>query len=180
MFEKVNITPAGLKVLTYLSRSPNSEFYVREIAKDLDESLGGCHKVLKKLFEMALIEKRKSGRNLYYKIRNDNPSIKFFKIFMNIQELNKIKDQIKDNCRKIVLFGSCAAGTDTMESDIDLLIITDGKKQVQLLLKNQYINSRQLRPIIVNSHELLTFKKKDRAFYNEIDKGIILWRDTSG
>ena len=93
MSEKVNLSPLGITVLTHLARSPGKQYYVREIARIINGSVGGCHKVLRNLFDLGLIEKKISGRNLYYKIREKNPAISFFKIFINIQELNQnLKD----------------------------------------------------------------------------------------
>jgi predicted nucleotidyltransferase len=179
MFDKVNITPLGITALTYLSRSPDEQFYVREIAALIGGSVGGSHKVLKNLHDMNLINKHKSGRNLYYTINQMNPSVKYFKIFMNIQELNEVIQKIVDRCKKIILYGSCSKGEDTMESDIDLFIITDDEKKIKEILKNTNIKGRQLKPIIMLPHEFIKLKSKDRAFYNEVNKGIVIWRDTN-
>ena len=50
-----------------------------------------------------------------------NPSIKNFKIFMTINELTPLANTLKETTEKIILFGSCATGKDTSESDMDLL-----------------------------------------------------------
>ncbi len=179
MSEKVNLSPLGLMVLTYLSRSPDKQYYVREIARKINGSVGGCHKVLKTLFEMGLIDKQISGRNLYYRIKEKNPAIKYFKVFINIQELNLEINEIFPECKKIILYGSCATGEDSIESDIDLLIITENVKEINQKLKHRYINDRELKSITLLPHDFIKLKDKDPAFYNEINKGIILWRDTN-
>lgn len=178
MFEKVNITPLGIKILTYLARSPGKEFYVRELAKITNSSLGGCYEVLENLYGMNLIDKHKAGRNLYYRINEKNPAVKYFKIFINIQELNPLINRIKNRCKKIVLFGSCATGEDTMESDIDLFVIAENSKAVKNAITTKYLNQRKLKPTVLSPHELIQLKSKDKAFYTEINKGIILWRSS--
>ncbi len=178
MFEKVNLTPMGIRVLKYLARSPGKEFYLREIAKALGISVGGCHKILKNLHEMNLIDKRASGRNIYYRIGERNPAVRHFKIFVNIQDLNHIVEGLKDKTRKIILFGSCATGEDTLESDIDLFIITEDVKTVKNRIERR-IEGRSVKPVILAPHEFITLKKKDRSFYDEVNKGITLWRDTN-
>ena len=179
MFEKVNLSPLAISVLTFLSRSPDKQFYVREIAGIIKGSVGGTHKVLKNLFDMDLIVKEKSGRNLYYKINDSNQAIKHFKIFMNILELDNTIKEIIPECKKIILYGSCSTGEDTMHSDIDLLIITEDPLEIKQLLKQKYFGIRKLKPIILLPHEYIKLKNKDQAFYSEVNKGILLWRDTN-
>ncbi|UCG68452.1 MAG: nucleotidyltransferase domain-containing protein, partial [Thermoplasmata archaeon] len=139
MFEKVNLSSLAISVLAYLARSPDNRYYVREISANTGGSVGGCYKALKKLYDMNLVEKEKSGRNLYFNINNENPSIKYFKIFINIQGLNEIVKSIASKCNKIILYGSCSTGEDTIKSDIDLLIITENVKEIKQNLKNTII-----------------------------------------
>jgi len=179
MFEKVNITPLGLQILIFLARNPDKQFYIREIAKNMDKSVGGTHKNLKSLKEMSFVKENKSGKNLYYQINQMNPSIKNFKIFMTINELAPLVNKLKEMSEKIILFGSCATGQDTSESDIDLLILTNEKEKV-----NKYIISkrfdRKIQAVVINTGDLMKIKEKDKAFYQEIKKGITLWDIKNG
>jgi predicted nucleotidyltransferase len=174
MFEKVNITPLGLQILTFLARNPDKQFYIREIAKNVDKSVGGTHKTLKSLKEMGFVEEHKSGKNLYYHINRMNPSIKNFKIFMTINELTPLVNKLKETSEKIILFGSCATGQDTIESDIDLLVLANDKEKVNKLIINKKFD-RKIQAVVVNAADLIKMKEKDKAFYQEIKKGITLW-----
>jgi len=174
MFEKMNLTPLGISILTFLARNPNKEFYLREIAKTIPVSVGGTHKVLKSLHELGFVKVRKSGKNLYYQINDRNPSIKNFKIFMTVTELNSVLDDIKNKSEKVVLFGSCAKGEDTIDSDIDLLILSRDTVAIKDYLKKKKIG-RRIQAIVVNASELIKLKEQDKAFYDEVKNGIILW-----
>jgi len=174
MFEKMNITPLGMNVLIFLARNPNKEFYVRELTKILNKSIGGVHKTLKSMTSRDLISERKSGKNIYYQINQRNPSIKNFKIFMTINELHTLINTLKDISEKIILFGSCATGEDTIDSDIDLLILTKEKESVQKHTIKK-IRDRDIKPVIVNTAEFMKLKEQDKGFYKEVNKGIILW-----
>ena len=174
MFEKVNITPLGLQILTFLARNPDKQFYIRELAKNMDKSVGGTHKTLKSLKEMDFVKENKSGKNLYYQINQMNPSIKNFKIFMTINELTPLVNKLKETSEKIILFGSCATGKDTSESDMDLLILTNEKEKVNKLIINKKFD-RKIQAVVVNAADLMKIKEKDKAFYQEINKGITLW-----
>ncbi len=176
MFEKVNLSSLAITVLAYLARSPDNRYYVREIATNTGGSVGGCYKALKKLYHMDLVMKQKSGRNLYFNINNENPSIKYFKIFINIQEVNEIIKSFSYEYNKIILYGSCSTGEDTLDSDIDLFIITENVKEIKGFLKNILITGRQLKTVIMFPHEFINLKEKDRAFYSEVKKGIVLRR----
>ena len=174
MFDKIELTPTGIKILLHLARSPSREYYLREIAETLSVSAGGCHKILGELNEMNLIKRRPSGKNIYFTINEDKPGIRHFKIFANIQELQDLVKKIQNNTIKITLFGSCATGEDTVESDIDLFIITGEAKELKV---DKLIGERCVKPIIMAPHEVIQLKKKDKAFYNEVNKGIVLWRN---
>jgi len=174
MFEEMNITSLGLQILTFLARNPNKQLYIREIARNIGKSVGGTHKTLKLLKEMDFVKENKSGKNLYYQINPMNPSIKNFKIFMTINELTPLVNKLKKISEKIILFGSCADGEDTTESDIDLLVLTNEKEKVNKKILNIKFN-RKIQAVVVNTSDLIKIKEKDKAFYQEINTGITLW-----
>jgi predicted nucleotidyltransferase len=175
MFEKLNLTPLTIDVLLWLARNPGKDFYVREIADSTQGSLGGCHTVLQALHEYGLLNKRISGKNVYYSVKEEDPQIHYFKIFMNIHEMRGLVLDIKDTCRRIVLFGSCAQGEDTMDSDIDLFILTDAVDTIRKRVRS-YPVTRKIEPVIINPRSFLKLKEKDKAFYDQVSKGIVLWR----
>ena len=174
MFDKMNITPLGFQILIFLARNPDKQFYIREIAKTMDKSVGGTHKTLKSLKEMSFIKENKSGKNIYYQINQMNPSIKNFKIFMTINELTSLVNKLKKISKKIILFGSCANGKDTSESDIDLLVLTNEREKINKKILNMKFN-RKIQAVVVNTGDLMKIKEKDKGFYQEINKGITLW-----
>ena len=177
MFEKMNITSLGVTVLLWLAQNPDKEFYVREIARAVPGSLGGCHKVLRYLHDKGLITRRKSGRNVYYSVNDRNPAIKHFKIFMNINELASTVQLLQNKSSKIILFGSCATGEDTIESDIDILVITHENDEAKRILKSISL-SRDVAAIVLSPTDFMKVKERDTAFYSEVTKGIALWGDS--
>ena len=83
-------------------------------------------------------------------------------------------NKLKEISEKIILFGSCADGEDTSESDIDLLVLTNEKEKVNKKILNTKFN-RKIQAVVVNTSDLIKIKEKDKAFYQEINKGITLW-----
>ena len=114
----------------------------------------------------------------FYKINNKHPIVYYLKILLNIIDLLPLVVQLKSLTKKIVLYGSCANGTDTVNSDIDLLIITDSEiKPIVRKIVIQYNKKidRKISPIIKTKREWLQIKLSNKAFYNEVRKGIVLW-----
>lgn len=136
----------------------------------------GCYSGLAQLYKRDLVKKRKSGRNVYYSINESNPSLKYFKIFANILEITTIIKRIEKNCNKIILFGSCSTGEDTMESDIDLFVVAENISTVKNKINTKQINQRESKQVIVTLHALIEMKNNDKGFYDEVNKGIVLWR----
>jgi predicted nucleotidyltransferase len=176
MFEKMSMSPLAQELLLYLARSPGREYYVRELSELLNASVGGSHSALKDLESKELVTSRMSGRNRYYQVSEDNPSIAPFKVFMNIQELGQVLAPISGLVRRVVLFGSCSRGDDTLDSDVDLLMVTLEVEEVRLLLASKTVNGRVLRPIIKTPIEMIRLREEDPSFLAELGKGIVLMR----
>lgn len=174
MFEKMNITPLMYEILLLLGRNPDKELFIREIARTLDRSAGGCHRALKDLEQLCLITARISGKNTYYQINNEDPSVKHYKIFSNILETKQLLTHVFPHTLKVILFGSLSKGTDTQDSDIDILIVTLEPKKINTLLK-KLSPSRPLNPQVFTPTQLLGLKTTDKAFYNEIVQGVVIW-----
>ncbi|UUX93840.1 nucleotidyltransferase domain-containing protein [Methanoplanus endosymbiosus] len=68
-----------------------------------------------------------------------------------------------------MLFGSCAGGEDSLESDIDLLIETDEKKKVSSVLNSyEFIKERKLSAVIVTPGELRNIINRNLPFYEQV------------
>jgi predicted nucleotidyltransferase len=178
MSEKMNITSLSMKILLFLARHPNQEFYVREIATSIKKSVGGSHGVLKTLERQGFILGRKSGKNLYYRVNDANPSVKNFKIFMSTIELYPLIHDLKKISEKIILFGSVATGEDTAGSDIDLFILSTQTQKVKDFLKKRRLG-REIQAVVVTTADYIKLKEKDKAFYQEINKGLVVWENKS-
>jgi predicted nucleotidyltransferase len=165
-------------VLSYLSKQNayGQGYIASQVAKDLNISIGSVFEILKRFNEMDFIEGARVGRATIYKVNRSHPLIKSFRIFENILEINNLVNSLKRYCRKIILFGSCARGEDTAESDIDLFIETDGDNTDEIWAQlSDYSIDREIKPVIVDTIELIELHDKDKAFYEEIMKGIELW-----
>jgi predicted nucleotidyltransferase len=162
-------------VLSYLSRNKQVELlYGSKIASEAGINQGGASVVLKAFEKMGIVNSQRAGKTLIYNVNNEHPLIKSFRVFENLAELNGLVEEIKPLCKKIILFGSCATGNDTIRSDIDLFVLANDGPEVRGQIDNYNID-REIKPVIVSPLELVELQTKDQIFWREIEKGIELW-----
>ena len=73
-----------------------------------------------------------------------------------------------------MLYGSCSKGTDTHESDIDILVITHAKTEATRLTHAIKFN-RRIQWVIKTPQEYIVLNNKEPVFAEELGTGIILW-----
>ncbi|MFQ6115106.1 MAG: nucleotidyltransferase domain-containing protein [bacterium] len=177
MPEKLDfLTPTTLKVLEFFFANSMEEFHEREIVKKAKISKGSANKILRQLATFELLTRTKRGRMVFYRLNRRDPFMKYMKILSNLWTLRKFVHENKGKAKKIILFGSCAEGTDVSESDIDMLILTDEKKVVkESVSRFNQKSARKIAPIILGIDEYTKMKREDRPLYERIDRGIVLW-----
>lgn len=167
------------KVLSYLAKFSDEEFYEREITRNIGISYGSANKVLNDLFIDGLVNRQQRGKMFFYSINSADSSYQFFKILNTIILLRPLIKRLKKTARKIVLYGSCAKGTDTSNSDIDIFIISDNKRKVLGLIEKFSLGKGfeevKIQPVILSPSELLKSEKKGSEFLSLVEEGIVLW-----
>jgi predicted nucleotidyltransferase len=170
------IMPTTLKVLEFFFANPTAEFHEREVLRNAKISKGSANRILRRLAALSLLNRTEKGRMVFYRLNASDPFVKQMKILSNVWALRPFVQGLRESARKVILFGSCAEGTDIAESDIDVLILTDKKKQVKECVSAFNRQSeRPLSPVIVDMEEFMKMKKEDRPLFERIDRGITLW-----
>ena len=115
----------------------NKGLHIREIARQLGKNHRTVILALQELEKKALVHSNIEGRNKIYTLNKDNivtreyiRSAEIAKTIALLEKhflLKKFAQEILSGAGHIpvVLFGSYAKGTETKDSDIDLLIFTD-------------------------------------------------------
>ncbi len=173
MFKDMNslFTPT-LKTLTWLGRHYRDSFYVRELAQKLTISSGAASGQLRILAESDLITSERKGRTLLYRADISHPLVREAKVFSTISELTPFMAGLKEYVTRVILFGSCATGEDTEESDIDLFIETSNKPGLQKIIAGYEESiSRKISPIILSAEEGGQLRTRDRPLYERIRAG---------
>jgi predicted nucleotidyltransferase len=171
------LTPASLMILRFLSDDPMKEFYQREVAKRAGISVGATNQILRILTEREIVTREKRGRMFFYQYNLQNPVARYLKIFLNINELYELARELKQHCKRVLLFGSAAEGNDVKESDFDLFVLTDDKEKAHSII-NRYKSEigRKISPIVLNAREFVELRSKDKPLYAQILRGIPLWQ----
>lgn len=177
MPEKLDfLTPTTLKVLEFFFTNSMKQFHEREIVRNAKISKGSANKILRHLAGLSLLQREKKGRMVFYRLNTGDPVVKHLKILNNLWTLREFVEKTRESAKKIILFGSCAEGTDVRESDIDIFILTGEKKPVrESTSKFNQRNERKISPIILDVDEFTKMKREDRPLYERIDRGIVLW-----
>jgi predicted nucleotidyltransferase len=75
----------------------------------------------------------------------------------------------------MILFGSCAVGEDTEESDIDVYIETTDRPAAKTPISHCESGvSRKISPIIVSPDEGVQLRTRDRPLFERIQGGKLL------
>ena len=177
MFKKMNfVTPTSLNVLYFLLSNPMEQFHEREIVRRTGVSVGAVNQMLRRFQRVGLVEKDRRGKTNLYRADLGDPVARQFKVLFNVLALNDLVNEVKQTSDRIVLFGSCAEGTDVKESDIDLFVLTSDIETVNREVRcyEQKID-RKLSLIVVDPNELAKMKTRDKPLYERISRGITLW-----
>ncbi len=187
MFENFLVSTNHQKVLSFLTKFSDQEFYEREIARKIGISTGSTNKVLNDLFSGGLLKRQQKGKMYFYIIDNTHPIFIHFKILNNVLLILPLVQKLKSLAKKIVLYGSCADGKDTSESDIDLFLVSGERERILQIIGNYSLGKGfediEIQPMIRSSTELLRNEKDDKEFLSLVREGIVLWEsptDESG
>ncbi len=168
----------SVAILRLLASDPMKSYYQREVARSAGVSVGKTNQMLKALEKEELVTKEHVGKVDLYRYNLADAAARTLKIFFNISELRGLVKSLRNHgTSKVVLFGSCADGTDTKESDADILVVTSDKEEATSVVQRAGRSvSRRVSPIILNPLEFSKLKKDDQPFYEQVSKGITLWR----
>lgn len=168
------LSTAAQKVWDFLCRNPQQAFFSSEVAHRTLLSKGGVNQILRTMAGQGLLQTEKKGRMIFYRVDPKSPLIKQFKVLRNVTLAEELTKKIKPFSEKIILFGSCARGEDTPESDLDIFVVSREKDKARELVAPAK-EKRKVQLVIKTPQEFIVLDKKEPVFYEEIQRGIVLW-----
>lgn len=173
----------------------SGQAYLRELARSLKKSPSLCATVLNSLRASGVIEKSKSGRNMYYSLRDSYEMRRFIipildefyleKMASRSEKLRTLTGLIRSNaaltttCSAIYIFGSYARGSfDEKESDIDVLFVTSGKTLVAKFIREASVMiNKEINGIVLGEGD---FVKATDGFVSSIrdnpKERLVVWK----
>lgn len=176
MFKKMDLfSKTCIKILFLLSEHPSKSFYEKEMAVRCKISTGAVNTSMNMLKSSNLVTYERKGKSSLYKINLNNFVAREIKVLSMIFNIRDLIENLKTLSKKIILFGSCANGTDVEESDVDLFILSSENKEkiLRLVSKAESSIARKINPIVIDPKNMNIFMQNH--LYKNIQKGKVLW-----
>ncbi len=165
-----------LTIMSEFFEDPQKAFGIRELSRRVRINHATVRQYLNKLVKEGLIKKRKETTFNTF-TSNITEQYLNFKLYYNLEKLRK--SELIDLLKKefdfptIVLFGSYVKARDAKDSDIDICVITNIKKELQLKHYESLLN-RKIGLHLYTKHEFQNLKQKNPELINSFANGIVL------
>ncbi len=150
------------KVLSQLLLHPDADYHVRELARLTGTAAGTLHKELTRLASAGLLLRKKQGNQVRYQGNRQCPV--FAELAGLLRKTTGAAEILTTALIPLkpdvaLLFGSMASGTETANSDADVLIITASSfaDVVRAVHPAQAELGREINPVVYSA---LEFKRR--------------------
>ena len=168
--EKLFSTKERVKIIRGVIYSEEA-FGVNETANRLKLSKGLVSKYFEILIREGLIKRK--GNRLFVL---DNSKVKAVKIMLNVLKINPEIFKKYKFVKASGLYGSCAKGTNTDASDVDLWVKVDEVQDEELAGLTSELRKKieNVKVLILNDKKLEVLRKEDPVFYYSLHFGSII------
>jgi hypothetical protein len=110
--------------------NPDQRFYLRDTIRRLEAGAGSVQKEIARLTEAGILTRVRDGNQVYHQANPDCPifvelKALCLKTFGVTEALRQALRPISKKIRCAFVYGSLAAGRETSESDVDLIVVGD-------------------------------------------------------
>src|SRR3990167_2816682 len=175
MLKDIFIKTVEQRILSLFVANPDKSFYSREVSKKIKTSLGSTSNALRLLEKNRILISEKKGRTSLYTLKLPNEYLERFKALNTLLTLEPLVEKLKNISRRIILYGSYAAGAFTSDSDLDLFVISERREEALKAIANFKANIAEIKPVIKNQVEWMQLEKSEPEFFSEANQGTILW-----
>ena len=163
-----------LNTLELFFENPTREYNVREVARLLKITPATASKQLKRFAEKKILHYKKERTYDLYKSNIDNTEYRDLKVYYTIRKIRNtgIIEELNKYYYKptIILYGSMSTGYDVENSDVDLIIVSERKKEFEKQRVYEKKLKKKIQLFIVNDLNEL----KNEYLINNVLNGIVL------
>ena len=168
-------TTTQQNVLGLLYTQPERSFYIKEILRLTGMGVATIKRELDRMLAAGILRMTRIGNQHHYQANSECPI--FLELSGIIKKTFGIRETISSALSSLsgkiewaFIYGSVAAGKETTESDIDLMIVGDigFSEVVGLLNPLRETLGREINPKIYDEEEWNTMKIKENPFVQEI------------
>ncbi len=170
------------RILATLYDKPETAFYVRQLARHIDSSVGTVQRELAMLTNAGLICRKESENQVFYRANREHPA--FAELHALLAKTTGVFHLLREALQLLAgkiefafVYGSFARGEENAASDIDLMVI--GEVALDDLLEQlspveQKLN-RPINPTIFAPEELRTKIHAGNHFLMAIQSGPLVF-----
>jgi DNA-binding transcriptional ArsR family regulator len=169
-------------LLAALLLRPDERLHVRELARSTGTSPGTLHRELKAFTELGLVTRREIGRQVFYAANRDCPIYPDLAGLLRktVGLVDLLRQALQKNSRKIravFVYGSMAAGEETVHSDVDVMILGDVSfaDAVRALAPAQTELRREVNATVMKVGDFIRKRKTRDGFVTAVWKAPKLW-----
>jgi predicted nucleotidyltransferase len=163
------------KVLSLFLRLPSSQFYVKELSRELRMGATTANDALQALHSMGLLNREDRARSHFYSLNNESQLARQLKtaLFLaRLQDQRLVEKSLAEDedIISLCLYGSFATGLSDEHSDVDILVISQ-KPRTTFDSVASSLESHLKLPVRFEVFSLSAWqrlKKEDSGFYREI------------
>ena len=164
------------RVLGLLFGQPDRSFYGNEIAKLGATGRGALQRELERMTASGLVTMTQIGRQKHYQANRNSPIFQelrgiVLKTFGLADVLRAALLAQAPSVRCAFIYGSVAKGSDTANSDIDVMIVADGLSYSQLfeiLAEAEATLGRKVNPTLYTTENFLSKRNGDNHFVTRV------------
>jgi predicted nucleotidyltransferase len=164
------------RVLALIFGHPERSFYTSEIVRRVDSGTGAVERELSRLQRSGLVSVERIGNQKHFRANRESP------VFDELQSLvvktvgltEPLRKALEPHSKKIkvaFVYGSVAKGSDTAQSDIDLMVVGDelGYSALYSAVQDaENILQRKVSPLFLSAQAWKRKASQKGSFVNKI------------
>ena len=166
------------RVLGLLFGQPDRSFYTSEILRHVDSGVGAVDRELTRLQRCGLVTVERVGNQKHYRANKQAPVFEDLRGLLektvNVTEaLKKSFERYASGIHSAFVFGSVAQGSDTANSDVDVLVIGDDLNYSDLYTAAQEAEltlKRPVHPVFMTPQDWQRHVSDEGSVMNKITK----------